>query len=214
MNQLPNLNRCKVAIIGLGYVGLPIAIEIDKTSNCYKTGKKLNRKILGFDINIERIDELNKGFDRTNEVLREDLLNGNNISFSYYESDLIDSEVFIITVPTPIDSLNSPNLEPIKKASKLIGKTFKLRRENDLDNKLPIVIYESTVYPGLTQEVCIPIIESEMKGKVNIDFLCGYSPERINPGDKERSLSDIVKITSGMSEIFVQNQLEKILMLL
>ncbi len=124
MSLLPNLNTCKVAIIGLGYVGLPIAVEIDKTLICYKTGKKLSRKIIGFDINKERIDELNMGFDRTNEVSRDDLLKGNNISFSNIESQITTYDVYIITVPTPIDEFNNPNLKPIKIASKLIGKTL------------------------------------------------------------------------------------------
>ncbi len=123
MLPLPNLYTCKVAVVGLGYVGLPIAIEIDKTLICYKTGKKLSRKIIGFDINEERILELKKGIDRTNEVFKGDLLNANNISFSNIESAIINSDVFIITVPTPIDDFNNPNLKPIEIASKLIGTT-------------------------------------------------------------------------------------------
>ncbi|MBO8219540.1 nucleotide sugar dehydrogenase [Prochlorococcus marinus] len=201
MHLLPKLNNCKVTIVGLGYVGLPLAVQIDKTLNCHKTGQKLRRKIVGFDINQERISELKKGFDRTNEVKDNDLINGNNISFTNLESEIENSDVYIITVPTPIDSFNNPNLKPIEIASKLIGKTLKIRRDNELIKNIPIVLFESTVYPGLTQEICIPIIEAEMVGKVNKDFLCGYSPERINPGDRGRSIGDIVKITSGMDEI-------------
>jgi len=120
-NKVPDIFNCKVAVVGLGYVGLPIAMEIDKTLNCYKTGKNLNREIIGFDINKNRIIELQKGFDKTNEFSKEELLTVNNIKFSNSEKEIINCDVFIITVPTPIDSFNNPNLEPIKNASGLIG---------------------------------------------------------------------------------------------
>jgi len=200
MYQLPDLKSCKVSVIGLGYVGLPLAIHINQNVACLKTKVKLNRTVVGFDINSNRITELKSGFDRTNEVTKEKLAENKKILFTSSEKDIIDSDVFIVTVPTPIDSSNNPDLIPIKNACNLIGKTLLKRKKNNLIKNFPVVIFESTVYPGLTEEICIPIIESKIDGIVNVDFLCGYSPERINPGDKNRSLSKIVKITSGLND--------------
>ena len=196
-NTYPDINECTIAIIGLGYVGLPLAIEFSKKQKCFISGKILNRKIIGFDINLERIEELKKGLDSTNEIDSKDLLNANFLDLTNKVESIAKADVFIITVPTPIDSLKKPDLSPIKKASLIVAKAMKIRSQLPI-NTIPIVIYESTVYPGTTQEVCIPIIEKESGlfcdiSKNNV-FACGYSPERINPGDKEHRLKDIIKI--------------------
>jgi UDP-N-acetyl-D-galactosamine dehydrogenase len=167
----------KIAIIGLGYVGLPLAVEF---------GKK--QPVLGFDVNVARITELIDGRDSTLEVPSANLKSANHLSFSNDTNLLNDCTIFIVTVPTPIDSANRPDLSPLIKASKTVGRALK---------KGSIVIYESTVYPGCTEEVCVPILESTSGLKFNIDFFCGYSPERINPGDKVNTLTTIKKITSG-----------------
>ena len=195
MEYLPDQTRCTIAIIGLGYVGLPLAVEFSKIKNHIKTNKALNRKIIGFDINKQRIKELIGAEDLTKEITSEELKNLNNIFFTFNEKELIKADIFIITVPTPIDSDNNPDLSPLKKATEQIGKVIKLKKE--IDNINPIIIYESTVFPGMTEEVCVPILEENSELKFNVDFFCGYSPERINPGDKKRTLTDIVKITSG-----------------
>ena len=179
------MNFKKISIIGLGYVGLPLAVEFSKKYN-----------VLGFDVNIERINELNNFFDRTNEIDSCELSSAiktkknsqKGLALSYILDDLKDSDIFIVTVPTPIDENNKPDLTPLKKASEMISKVLK---------KGNVVIYESTVYPGCTEEICVPILEKISKLKFNIDFFCGYSPERINPGDKERTLTNIKKIVSG-----------------
>jgi UDP-N-acetyl-D-galactosamine dehydrogenase len=176
----------KIAIIGLGYVGLPLAIEF---------GKK--HKVLGFDINQSRINELRIGKDRTNEADLEGLMvamdlaansEEKGLTFSSNSSDLIPYNVFIVTVPTPIDQFKAPDLTPLLKASEMLGKVLK---------KGDIVIYESTVYPGCTEEDCVPVLEKNSGLKFNVDFYCGYSPERINPGDKVNTLTKIKKVTSG-----------------
>ena len=167
----------KIAIIGLGYVGLPLAVEF---------GKK--QKTIGFDINKKRIRELEKGYDRTLEVDEEELKGVVDLSFTYKLNTLSEANIFIITVPTPIDEFKNPDLTPLEGASEAIGSILK---------KGDIVIYESTVYPGCTEEVCVPILEKESGLKYNEDFYCGYSPERINPGDKQHRLPTIKKVTSG-----------------
>ena len=167
----------KIALIGLGYVGLPLAVEFGKH---YQT--------VGFDINHARVAELDGGFDSTLEVENDELAQANLLSFTTNSSNISDCEVFIITVPTPIDKHNRPDLTPLEKSSATIGKLLK---------KGDVVIYESTVYPGATEEVCVPILESESGLKFNEDFFCGYSPERINPGDKEHRVTTIKKVTSG-----------------
>ena len=175
----------KIAIVGLGYVGLPLAVEFGKV-----------RPTLGFDINSSRIKELDNGKDSTLEVLEEDLREATQLSYSCDESDLDDCEIFIVTVPTPIDDVNWPNLKPIIKASKTVAKSLKVG---------DIVIYESTVFPGCTEEVCVPVLEKFSGLTYNKDFFCGYSPERINPGDKVNTLTKITKITSGSTpEISVE----------
>jgi len=169
----------KIAIIGLGYVGLPLAHAFSK-----------KYKVVGLDINQSRIDELNNGFDRTLELteaqVKESIENG--MVFTSDINDVKDCNIYIVTVPTPIDETNEPDLTPIVKSTESIGKILK---QDD------IVIYESTVYPGVTEEICVPILEEQSGMKFNKDFFCGYSPERINPGDKEHTVTKILKITSG-----------------
>jgi len=166
-----------VAIIGLGYVGLPLAVEF---------GKK--RQVIGFDINAKRITELQGGQDHTLETTPEELKAATQLAFTSHVDDLRDCSVFIVTVPTPIDNANRPDLTPLIKASETIGKVMK-------DGA--IVIFESTVYPGATEEVCVPVLEKFSGKEFNVEFFCGYSPERINPGDKVNTLTKIKKITSG-----------------
>jgi len=200
--MLPKLENCTVAIIGLGYVGLPLMLEICKKSICLLTQKKLHRRVIGFDINAKRIDELDKGFDRNKIFSSEELKKATNIKFVNNENSIKDADVFIITVPTPINEKNEPNLSYIKNASKMVGKLIKY---NDKKLTNPIIIFESTVYPGLTEEICIPIIERESNKKHNSNrfknsFYCGYSPERINPGDSNHTLDSITKVTSGCNQ--------------
>ena len=166
-----------IAIIGLGYVGFPLAVEFGKQ---YPT--------LGFDIDATRISELNRGYDRTQEVSDAQLKASAQLKFSSELNDLAASNTFIVTVPTPIDHFKKPDLGPLLKASEMIGKVLK---------KGDVVIYESTVYPGCTEEDCVPVLEKRSGLKFNEDFFCGYSPERINPGDKVNTLTKIKKVTSG-----------------
>jgi len=167
----------KIALIGLGYVGLPLAVEF---------GKKY--EVIGFDINQARVDELKRGEDSTLEVEPEELVLAGQLSFTTDPEDIRDCKIFIVTVPTPIDEHKRPDLTPLEKSSSAIGKLLK---QGD------VVIYESTVYPGATEEVCVPILEAESGLVFNKDFYCGYSPERINPGDKEHRVTTIKKVTSG-----------------
>jgi len=169
----------KICIIGLGYVGLPLAHAF---SSKYE--------VVGFDISQWRIDELNSGYDRTLELsenqVKEAMKNG--MKFTLNMTDIQDCNIYIVTVPTPIDKNKRPDLTPLIKASETVGKVLK---------KDDIVIYESTVYPGATEEECVPVLEAFSNLKFNIDFFCGYSPERINPGDKEHTVTKILKVTSG-----------------
>ncbi len=173
----PSVSSLSVAVIGLGYVGLPLAVEF---------GKKYST--IGFDINAKRVAELESGQDHTLEVTPEELRQAQQLTFTTDLAALAASNVFIVTVPTPIDKANRPDLTPLIKASETVGKALK---QGD------IVIYESTVYPGATEEVCVPVLEKFSGKKFNVDFFCGYSPERINPGDKVNTLTKIKKITSG-----------------
>jgi UDP-N-acetyl-D-galactosamine dehydrogenase len=167
----------KIGIIGLGYVGLPLAAEFGKVID-----------VIGFDINTERIEELKKGFDRTREVEPEELKASSKLKFSSDKEDLKKVNYFIVTVPTPVDESKKPDLRPLISASKTVGSALK---------KGDVVIYESTVYPGCTEEVCVPVLEETSGLKFNKDFYCGYSPERINPGDKLHRVTTIKKVTSG-----------------
>ncbi len=172
-----DLSSAKIAVIGLGYVGLPVAVEF---------GKK--RPTLGFDIRESRVADLKKGHDETLEVESEELTEAAHLSYSCDPADLADCDVFIVTVPTPIDGANRPDLTPLQKSSETVGAALK---------RGAVVIYESTVYPGCTKNFCVPVLEQASGLTHNVDFFTGYSPERINPGDKERRLPLITKITSG-----------------
>jgi UDP-N-acetyl-D-galactosamine dehydrogenase len=167
----------KIAIIGLGYVGLPLAVEFSK-----------KRKVIGFDINQSRINDLNNGIDSTLETTSEELKDAIYLSYTTNLEDIKDCTIFIVTVPTPIDKHKRPDLTPLEKSSEAVGSILK---------KGDIVIYESTVYPGATEEVCVPILERQSGLIFNKDFYCGYSPERINPGDKEHRVTTIKKVTAG-----------------
>jgi UDP-N-acetyl-D-galactosamine dehydrogenase len=171
------LQDIKLAIVGLGYVGLPLAVEF---------GRK--RSVVGFDIKLRRVDELNAGNDFTLETTKEELEAAKNLKCTTLSDDLLDCNCYIVTVPTPIDEHKRPDLTPLISASEIVGKVLK---QGD------IVIYESTVYPGCTEEDCVPVLEKHSGLKFNHDFFCGYSPERINPGDKEHRVTTIKKITSG-----------------
>ena len=172
-----NLQNKTIAIIGLGYVGLPLAVEFGK-----------HRATIGFDINLARIAELQSGQDHTLECSPEELQTAQHLTYSANTQDLNQAQVFIVTVPTPVDQANRPDMTPLVKASETVGKVLKAG---------DVVIYESTVYPGATEEVCVPVLEKFSGLKFNQDFFCGYSPERINPGDKEHRLPTIKKVTSG-----------------
>jgi len=172
-----NLRNLKVAVVGLGYVGLPLAVEF---------GKRFNT--VGFDIKPDRVNELRKGRDSTLEVDSVDLAEATKLTYTTKLSDLKACRVFIVTVPTPIDEYKRPDLTPLVKSSESVGQVLK---------KGDVVVYESTVYPGCTEEVCVPILERVSGLKFNKDFFAGYSPERINPGDKEHRLPTIRKVTSG-----------------
>lgn len=174
------LKEKKICVIGLGYVGLPLAVEF---SNKFK--------VIGFDNDTSRIKELHEGYDRTNELQDVSYLTNEKLKLSSNEIDISNSDIYIITVPTPVDKNNKPDLNPIILASRLVGKYL---------IKSNIVVYESTVFPGCTEEVCVPILEESSGLVYNEEFFCGYSPERINPGDKEHTLTKIKKITSGSND--------------
>jgi len=167
----------KIAVIGLGYVGLPLAVEFGKS-----------RPVIGFDINAERIEDLRAGHDVTQEVSDDELAVAGHLSFSTNPADLKEASIYIVTVPTPIDPYKRPDLSPLLKASEMLGRVLK---------RGDVVIYESTVYPGATEEDCVPVLERISGLTFNRDFFAGYSPERINPGDKVHRLPDICKVTSG-----------------
>jgi UDP-N-acetyl-D-galactosamine dehydrogenase len=175
-----DLVNCKIAVIGLGYVGLPLAVEFSKKYS-----------VVGFDINKKRIEELLSGVDSTLEISNSELASCNALTLTSNKSDLVSCNVYIVTVPSPIDKHRKPDFNPLISASKMIGELIKTG---------DVVIYESTVYPGATEEVCIPIIEKTSTLIYNCDFFAGYSPERINPGDKEHRLTSIIKVTSGSTE--------------
>lgn len=166
-----------IAVIGLGYVGLPIAVEFGK-----------RRQVIGFDVNEERIAELEGAYDRTSEVSAVELAEAKNLRYTTKAGDLRSASIYIVTVPTPIDQHKRPDLGPLKYASEIISNVL---------GAGDIVIYESTVFPGATEEICVPILETGSGLHFNVDFFCGYSPERINPGDKSRHLTTIKKVTSG-----------------
>ena len=172
-----SIKKIKLAVIGLGYVGLPLTLEFAK-----------KRKVIGFDIEEKRIKELKIGKDKNLEVTKKELKNNKQLIFTSNEKDIKSANCYIVTVPTPIDKKKKPDLKPLLKASKIVGKVIQ---------KGDLIIYESTVYPGCVEEQCVPILEKFSGLKFNQDFFCGYSPERINPGDKKHTVSNIKKITSG-----------------
>ena len=172
-----DINNLRIGVIGLGYVGLPLAVEFGRS---YPT--------VGFDVNADRIAELTSGVDSTLEASEEELRSANKLRYSTDPAALHDCNFYIVTVPTPIGDSNRPLLTPLRKASETLGGVIK---------KGDIVVYESTVYPGATEEFCVPILEAGSGLKMNEDFFIGYSPERINPGDKEHRLPSILKVTSG-----------------
>ena len=174
-----NKTKYKISVSGLGYVGLPVLIAFSKID-----------KAVGFDINRTRIDDLTNGIDRNNETKKEDLMNS-NIIFTNDIEDIKKANFHIVAVPTPVSQNNDPDLTPLISASEKIGSVLK---------KGDIVVYESTVYPGVTEEICIPILEKESSMKIGVDFKVGYSPERINPGDKEHTISNIIKVVSGSDD--------------
>ena len=180
LNKNIRTKKNKLAIIGLGYVGLPLAIEF---------GKK--RDVLGFDINKDRINELKRGLDSTFEVSNDEFRASINLNFTNNIDEIKNCKIFIVTIPTPVNRKNKPDLSLLEECCEMIGLIIK---EGDL------VIFESTVYPGVTEEVCMPIIEKKSRLKFNKDFFCGYSPERINPGDKKHNISNIIKVTSGSTK--------------
>jgi len=198
MNHFPDLTTCTVAVIGLGYVGLPLAVEFAKPQPCRRTGLPLHRRVIGFDINQQRLSELHDGYDRTNETSPADLEASPLLEFTSEAGLLVEADVFVVTVPTPINRAKRPDLTPLESASRTVGQALKIRALQPA-NCLPVVIYESTVYPGATEEVCVPILEQESGLLLNSQFFCGYSPERINPGDSKHKLKTITKVTSGSS---------------
>ncbi len=166
-----------IAVIGLGYVGFPLAMELSKKYNT-----------IGFDLDKTRVEELNNGFDRTNEISEKKILEQKSFKATSDKSDIKKSNIYIVTVPTPVEGNNTPNLEPLLSASAMVGE---LLIKNDL------VIFESTVFPGCTEQVCVPVLEEKSNLVYNKDFFCGYSPERINPGDSKYGLTSIIKVVSG-----------------
>lgn len=178
------LNQKTIAVIGLGYVGLPLAVEFGK-----------QRDVIGFDINEARVAALRAGRDQTLECSAAELQEAVHLRYSHQLEDLAEARIFIVTVPTPVDQANRPDMTPLVRASETVGKVLKVG---------DIVIYESTVYPGATEEVCVPVLELFSKLKFNQDFYCGYSPERINPGDKEHRLPTIKKVTSGSTPLIAE----------
>jgi len=183
-NKIVNLQKQKIAIIGLGYVGLPLAIEFGK-----------RRPTVGFDIDKNRVEELQAGHDRTRESTSYELADAAHLAYTNDLSDIADCTIYIVTVPTPIDAHKRPNMTPLIDASKALGRVLK---HDD------IVIFESTVYPGATEEDCVPVLEHFSGLKFNKDFFVGYSPERINPGDKTHRLADICKVTSGSTPVVAE----------
>jgi UDP-N-acetyl-D-galactosamine dehydrogenase len=173
----PDLDSARIAVIGLGYVGLPLAVEFGKQFDA-----------VGFDIDPARISELQAGRDHTGETAPEALAAATRLRLATDPAALGDRNVFVVTVPTPVDEANRPDFGPLEQASATIGRALK---------RGDVVVYESTVYPGTTEEICVPVLERESGLRFNVDFFCGYSPERINPGDKQRRLTNIRKVTSG-----------------
>ena len=203
--KLVNPDNCSVCVVGLGYVGLPLAICISNNKFSYKTKKVTNRNVIGYDKNSKRIKDLSNGIDVNKEVKKSILNSSKNIKFTFHEDNLSDIDIFIVAIPTPIDEFKVPDLSSLKKACITIGKSIKKRKSKTA----PVIIFESTVYPGCTEEECIPLIEKHSDLRHNLrdksnTFYCGYSPERINPGDKKNNIENIIKVVSGCNEEITQ----------
>ncbi|MFM2158115.1 MAG: hypothetical protein RLZZ124_589, partial [Cyanobacteriota bacterium] len=198
---LPPLESCAIAMVGLGYVGLPLALAFALAERDARSGRPLQqRRVLGFDVDQRRLAELRSGVDRTRETLPGELASASRLSLSCDVAELAGADVFIVTVPTPIDDAKRPDLSPLERASAMVGRALAQRAQRQAPT--PVVVFESTVYPGATEEFCVPILERESGLTFNDPapgrgFFCGYSPERINPGDHEHRLTTIVKVTSG-----------------
>lgn len=192
--KLPDTNNCSIGVIGLGYVGLPLALEIAKIKVSLSSKEKLNRKVIGYDLNLQRIEDLQNNYDKTNEITKNQLESADRIIYTSDSSLLAECDIFIVTVPTPINENKEPDLRALKSASQTISDILKLR--NNFKKFASIIVYESTVYPGVIEDICVPILQNS--GLVyNKQFYCGFSPERINPGDNNRKISNIKKVTSG-----------------
>ena len=195
--KLPDINKSDIGILGMGYVGLPLAIEFAKYEQINNSGST-KRRIIGFDIDISRINQLKNSFDKTGEITKDEFYYAKFLEFESDINILSEVDIFIVTVPTPIDSSKKPDFSPLESACAMIGKSL-LKRHSKCHKKeiSPIIIFESTVFPGATEEICVPIIENNSNLKFNSEFFVGYSPERINPGNSVYKLTNIVKVTSG-----------------
>ena len=200
-NKLPSLANCKIAVVGLGYVGLPLAVQFALVKICQSSNQKLDRKVYGFDIKEERINALKTHTDFNNECSRLTLEScSDSIVYTSQLDDLINCEVFIVTVPTPVDQANIPDLSILKNAIASIGSIISDRKVTH-DSCLPVIIIESTVYPGASREIAQNELDNTFSLTLNEDYFLGFSPERINPGDKAKTISDVVKVTSGSNQI-------------
>ena len=191
--------NCVIGIIGLGYVGLPLAVAFSKRIKDPKSERINQRKVIGFDLNKERVEDLKNNIDKTGEVNSRELIESKDLIITSYEHKLYEADILIVTVPTPINISKQPDLMPLKKACESVRRVF-LERAKAKNKDKPFVIFESTVYPGATEDFCLRIIEEKGSLKINKNYYCGYSPERINPGDKKHKLTDIKKVTSGSNE--------------
>ena len=194
--SLPHLENCTIAVIGLGYVGLPLAVEFATVKTDRRENKPIDRRVIGFDINQDRLSQLRMHLDKTHEINSSILNNATSLEYTDNLELIKEADVFIVTVPTPIDHAKCPDITALQKASQTVGFVLK-ERARLCKNTAAVVIYESTVYPGVTEDVCIPILSKTSLLELNLDFVCGYSPERINPGDHSHTLSSITKVTSG-----------------
>jgi len=195
---LPPLPTCTVGVIGLGYVGLPLAACFATTTTSERNGESLHRRVIGYDVNATRVEELRQGHDRTRELTAEELQHALDagMHLTTDPADLATADVFIVTVPTPIDAAKRPELTPLRKASAAVGEALRARAAQH-SASAAVVIYESTVYPGATEEECVPLLAEHSGLAFNQGFLVGYSPERLVPGDKGHGLRTITKVTSG-----------------
>jgi UDP-N-acetyl-D-galactosamine dehydrogenase len=192
------ITTCTIAVIGLGYVGLPLAACFASTTTSARNGQSLRRRVIGYDVNGSRVEELRQSHDRTRELTAEELQQALDagLELSTNPADLATADVFIVTVPTPIDAAKRPELTPLRKASAAVGQVLRARAAQHSE-AAAVVIYESTVYPGATEEECVPLLAEHSGLAFNQGFVVGYSPERLVPGDKEHGFRTITKVTSG-----------------